>query len=203
MTEYTISCDTFHRLCGIIDHKDAELHPSWKTLRIDNGCAVVTDRKYMAIENIGGPSGIVHIIADPELVAQCEQEAKFSSRLTIVVNEMLKFAVAKTTFGYETKTNVFYADEIDQAWLRWRSIVMQCKEPATKPNGGMYWDSVKLTNLANSSPSAHVVFEQTIDVNRPALIRDVNDYNWLGVFNPYSSIMTYNNATLPTWMTEA
>lgn len=200
MTDFTIRCDTFARLSTILD---GEIEPLFNCIRLDNGQAVATNRMLMAIENIGGPSGIVHIIADPALIAQCVTEAKFDSRLTITVVEELKFATAKTTLGYIHPGNCSYWPEAVTPFDRWRDVVMQAKEPALASKGGMFWDAASMSRLASSSPSGRVVFEQNIDTSRPALIRDVTDYDWLGVFTPFSAKDNFVPATIPTWMTAA
>lgn len=202
MTDFSIPCETFLRLSKVLT-RNPDLQPSWNTLRYDNGCLVVSDRRFMAIEQIGSAAGIAHIIADEALLAQCEVEAKFNSRLAITVNEMLGFAVGKTSLGYVTPSNLLYTGEVDAGWTRWRDIVLQCQEPAKKPNGGMFWDIEGISRLAASSPSGLIVFEEVVDTNRPTLIRDIKDYQWLGVFHPNSSQDHYSAAALPSWMVPA
>jgi hypothetical protein len=201
MTEISLSCETFLRISGIIDDLPSDMHPSWSTLRFQDGCIIATDKSFMAIENFSSVQHApFHIIPDPALLAQCETESKFNSRMTIVVNEMLKFAVIKTSLGFQTTANVFYTGEIDPAWEKWKSLVMQCKTPAEKVNGAMFWALHGISRLAASSPSGLIVFEEMIDTNRPTLIRDVKDYHWLGVFHPTSMQDHYSPATLPSWI---
>ena len=173
----------------------------FRAIRLDNGQAVATDRSFMAIENIGGPSGVVHILPDPKLIAQCKTESVFDSKLTITVNEMLKFAVAKTTLGYVHPGNCSIWADGENDFDRWRSVVMESAAPAMKSSGGMFWVAESIAKLAASSPSGRLVFEENIDVSRPTLVRDVLDYDWLGVFSPHSIKDLYKPATLPTWMT--
>lgn len=204
MTEISLPCETFLRMSKVIEDLPSDMHPSWSTLRFEDGCVVVTDKSFMAIENfISAKFPAFHIIPDPALLAQCETEAKFNSRMTIVVNEVLKFAVIKTSLGFQTTGNVLFTGEIDPSWAKWRSVALQCKQPAEKVNGGMFWTCDGIQRLAASSPSGLVVFEEIIDVNRPTLIRDVKDYHWIGVFHPASMQDHYSPATLPSWMTEA
>jgi len=205
MVDFVIPCDTFARLTNVLADFPPGNEQGWfNSVRIDNGQAVASNRHVMAIENIGGPSGVVHIAPDPVLIAQCRTEAKFSSKLTITVNETLRFAVAKTTLGYIHPGNcALWLDVPNDDYNRWRSIVMQCKERVKKSRGGMFWRADDIARLASSSPSGRLVFEETIDAQtRPTLIRDTNDYEWLGVFNPFGDGGEHHNpATLPSWMT--
>jgi hypothetical protein len=178
-----------------------DIDPVFNSIRIDNGQVVATNRSLMAIENVYGmPPGIIHVVCDPMLVAQCVTESKFDSRLTITVTEALKFAVAKTTLGYIHPGNCCYWPDGVTPFDRWREVVMQSKEPAAISNGGMFWESAAIARLAATSPSGRVVFEEHIDTSRPSLIRDVMDYDWLGVFSPFSRNDNYVAASMPTWM---
>jgi hypothetical protein len=199
MTDFTISCDTLVRLSTVSDPNNDD--PAFRCLRIDNGCAVATNRSFMAIEHVGGPAGVIHIILDAALINQCRTEAKFDSKLTITVNEMLKFAVAKTTLGYVHPGNCVYWSDTPTDFDRWRAVTMDAGTTRPKSNGGMFWLADKVAALAASSPSGSVVFAEIIDTAFPTLIRDVTDGHWLGVFNPNSFKNSYKAATLPTWMT--
>lgn len=201
MSEFSMPCDTFHRLSKVIADIPSDFHPSWRTLRVENGCLIATDKSFMAIENFSSTQhGPFHIIADPALIAQCEMESKYNGRITFVVNEMLKFAVAKTTFGFSTTTNILYAGDVDPAWPRWKELALACKEPASKINGPMFMALDGIGRLIASSPSGLVVFEEMIDINRPTIIRDVKDAFWLGVFAPNSRQESYAAATVPAWL---
>lgn len=196
MAEFSIPCETFLRLSKVAGDE-----ASWHTLRYDNGCLVATDRRFMAIEQVASAPGVYHLVLDEALLRQCEIEKDFNSRIAFTVNEMLGFAVGKTSLGYVTTANIAHSGPVHADWSRWREIVMQCATPAAKPNGGMFWDMDGLARLAASSPSGLVVFEEVIDTNRPTLVRDVKDYQWLGVFHPNSAADHYSPASLPTWMT--
>ncbi len=198
MTEFTISCDAFVRLSKVLHNFADDVDPVFKTIRFDSGQAVATNRSFMAIENIGGHSGIAHVIVDPALLAQATTEIAFGSKMTIIVNEPLQFTIAKTTLGY-TSGNIGYfpgATDFD----RWRSIVEQARVPATTAYGGMFWDASQVAMLAASSPSGMIVFEELINCARPTLMRDTQDYNWLGVFNPFQVQHSYSPATIPNWI---
>lgn len=202
MTDYVIPCDTFVRLTNVLHDFHENANEWFHTVRIDNGKAVASNRIVIAIENIGGPAGVIHIIADPVLIQQCRTEAQFSSRLTITVNEALRYAVAKTTLGYVHPGNCCMwsggLNDLDG----WREIAMRAAEPVAGSVGALFWDADQIARLAASSPSGRVVFEQFIDASgaRPTILRDVKDYDWLGVYKPSCRDETYSPATMPTWM---
>lgn len=203
MAEFIISCDTFARLshmCGREDEKDCD--EFFRSIRIDNGVAVATNRKIMAIENIGGPSGVVHLKPDPALIVQCKAEAGYGGKLTVLVNDQLKFAIAKTTFGFTSGNIGVFSDQPTRFDI-WRTLIEQVKTPITASRGGMFWNVDMVTRLAASSPSGDLFFEEFIDVSghRPCIITDKNDYNWCALLNPHieSGNMSVP-AALPSWL---
>jgi hypothetical protein len=202
MTDFIIPCDTFGRIASVIENFPPDGDPNFKYVRIEDGFALASDRKFMAIEKIVGGAGIIHIVSDPTLIAQCRTEAKFSSVLTITVNEALRFVVAKTTLGYVHSANIGYWPVGKTDLDRWREVVDMTKTPVKKGKGGMFWDCAAIARLAAASPSGRVIFEENIDNQRPTIMRDVHDYNWVGIFNPYSNqeAGTLTPATLPSWI---
>ena len=200
MTEYVVPCDTIARLSHIFDNFPIDVPASFKTFRIDGGQVVATDRSVMAIDNIGRNTGLFHMIPDPQLIEQCREEAKYQGVVTITVNEALQFATAKTTFGFNAAGNVGYWLPVDPQYNRWREVVMLAKDRSKKSQGAMFWSADQIAKLSRSSPSGCVVFEENINSERPTIMRDVTEYDWLGVFQPYSKEHHYQAATLPTWM---
>jgi hypothetical protein len=199
MTDYTIKCDTIARLSNVIG--DETVNEWFRTIRIDNGVAVASDRKLMVAENIGGPAGIIHLICTPNLIAQCKYEAQFNGVLTITVIEELKFATAKTTYGYVEPNNCcLWSAERSADFDRWRELANSVREPATQPNGAMHWNTAYIHRLSEASPSGCIIFEEIIDLSRYALVRDIHDPNWFGLFNGYLASEEGVPATLPGWM---
>ncbi len=201
MTDYVIPCDTLARLSKVAEERSATDVNEWfKTLRIDNGVAVATNSKFMAVERINGPAGIIHILLDPALVAQCEAEAAYHSTLTITAIPEMQLATAKTTLGYVYPGNcVMWSSDSPRTFDNWREIIDRVREPAAVPNGGMAWGAVGVARLAASSPSKRVVFEEVIDVSRPVIIRDTHDDNWFGIFQPWLQDQELQPAMLPGW----
>jgi len=206
MTDFTIPCDTIARLSRILTVESTEPTIWFRSIRIDHGIALATNRVVMAVEKINSDTndGVIHIIADQALITQCASEAPFKSMLTITVNELLQYAVAKTTLGYVHPGNCVVWSNEPNDFDRWRSIIDLTREPAIKPSGGMYWSAENIANLAAASPSGRLVFEEIIDCTgaRPTIVRDVNDYEWFGIFQPFTrGDGSYSPATLPSWMT--
>lgn len=200
MATFTVPCETIVRFANVLQKFPEDVHESFRTLRFEDNLLIATNRSYMAVEEIGGGnSGIFHLILNDELLAQCKNEAAFSGRLTVTVTEVLGHAVGKTTYGYVTPGNIGYFGALSPDWVRWREIVAEVAQPAANPNGGMFWNVAGLQALAASSPSGEVVFEAVINTMRPALIRDVKDPNWIGLFKPHNAERVYQPATLPAW----
>lgn len=198
MTDFIVPCETIVRLANVLKVMPHFANDWFRTIRIDNGCAVASNRVVMAVERLDKPvDGICHIIADAALLAQCAVEAPFKSDLTITVIDELKFATAKTTLGYVHPTNVCLWSDQPNDYARWRSIIPT--ERAKKSLGGMFWETSSIVNLAAASPSGRLVFEEHIDTTRPTIVRDINDYGWFGVFNPFTDNERLDPATLPNW----
>lgn len=200
MSEFQMPCDTLYRIANAIPSPSPSLQPSWNTLRIDGDCVVASDRTFLVAEKFGiGGEGIFHIVPDPAMIAQCKIEAQHGGRITFTVNEMLGFAIAKTTFGWQTNTNLLYTGVVDEDWQKWRDIIKKAT-PADASRGAMYWNTDTITRIAESSPSGGVVFEENIDTSRPVLIRDITDYNWIGCFHPLPGASQQVGATIPSWI---
>lgn len=200
MADFTIPCETVVRLSHILSIVAADAEPHFHTIRIEDGLAIVTNKKVMVVEKIGGPDGVVHLIVSPELLAQCVTETAFASSLTIVTVDALKFATAKTTLGYIHPGNCALWRDGPVEFDRWREIVARLQTRPTAPNGGMMWYPNNIAAVGNASPSGTVIFEEIIDINASVIVRDLHDPNWFGVFNPYSTDdVPYSPATLPGW----
>lgn len=198
--EITIPCETIVRLQSLIASLPASFDPVWSTIRFDNGQAVVSDRCFMAIENIKAFEGVGHIIVSPEFLAQCVTEAQFNGDALIVINEALSYAVAKTTFGWQSD-NLFFAG-VGTDFDKWRAIVKDAAADREKSSGGMFWNAREVAALAETSPSGRIVFAEFIDTAHPTLVRDVTDYDWLGVFMPRDKPggSTVRAAEITSWM---
>lgn len=195
--EYTIPCAVVARFANVLKIKPPEATEWSDTIRIENGFAIASNRRILAVENIGGSQGIIHLIADPVLVAQCANEATFDSMLHITAEPALKHAVCVTTMGYKHPRNCVLWSNSENYLDGWRGV-LPIEQPK-KPNGGMFWHGEMIADLARSSPSGRVIFAEIIDVTKPTVIRDTIDPDWFGVFLP-DQAQKYDAARLPEWV---
>lgn len=200
MTEFVIPCETVARMSHILANVPEHREPHFNTILIENGVAMVTDGVVMAVELIGGNAGSAHVMFDDALKAQCKTEAPFGGKVVITVNEMLQFATAKTTFGYVHPANVvLFSPNVSPA-RRWREIVDKVRYPAPVAKGGMCWKTDVIARIGMASPSGKIVFEERIDLERPVLVRDLDDPNWFGMFQPFvEENISFEPALLPGW----
>lgn len=199
MSEYVIACETFARLSNVLKLLAPEADEWTNSIRLEGKFAVATNRRYMAVEMIGGdnPAEAIHVIADEKLIEQCRTESAFHSKLHIVPNAMLKFASAKTTLGYQYPGNaVIYSDTINKI-DGWRAVVPS--EVAKKTNGAMALDLPWLSALVESAPSKKIVFQEYIDWTKVVVVRDFIDPNWFAVFHVRTADDLHDPAVVPGW----
>lgn len=201
--QFSIAVETLVRLADLIAPIADQLEPEFRCIRLDNGQLVATDCRLMSIENVGPKfEGVAYIVPEPALIAQCRSEIAFGSNVTLSVTPAIAYASAKTSLGY-TSGNILYVHPGTSRFDRWREVVKQGATKGVALNqGGMFWDTEWIARLGKSSPSGKLVFPENIDITQPALIRDANDYDWLGCFNPAAlqGAPTPPPATLPEWM---
>lgn len=211
--QFKIPCSTFARLANAAIPQPNETRHHINCIRFENvngACyAIATNALIAAIEHLGNTEwqdyGIC-IARDPALIAQCESEASFDSELTIdvIINDIMKFASAKTTFGYTHPDNVlrYPPDGMDhRPWNDFRSLVPD--EMPSKSAGFLFMDTEQITNLGKASPSGRLVFPKFIDSSKPVLVRDAVDPAWLGLFLPRDNGGSQDKlkpATRPEWI---
>lgn len=207
--DFIIPCETFARLANLVkDFGANEPRQYLKSVYIEhidgNAFAVATNSKIAAIEFLGKVAfgnGSVNVVADPALIQQCKTEAPFNSALTVSVNEVLKFATAKTALGYSYPGNAALITERTEFhdWRNWTP-----DKPVAKSKGAMFWNTENIALLGSSSPSGRLLFPEFIDATKPVVIRDITDENWFGLFMPNrladGEVITYmEGAKLPEW----
>jgi hypothetical protein len=200
MMEFTIPCEVFARLSNVLRDQKPGGNEWTKSIRVEDGCLVATNRYYMAVEKLDGlPAGVTHIVADPALIEQCRIETAFHSKLHILVNSLLNFTTIKTTMGYVYPGNGGIVSNAVNDLDRWRGVFPT--ELPTAPNGGLFLDLAAFQNLLDSSPSKQIVLPEMIDANKPCIVRDVNTAFWIGVFYPRKgSNERVAGATIPSWL---
>jgi hypothetical protein len=202
MVDYVIPCETLTRLMSVATDKYG---PWFDSVRIDNGLAVASNSKFVVCERllVDVVPGVIHIRNDAALMAQCAQEAPWNSNLTITVLPEFGLASAKTTLGYLHTANPVIFDAERSKFDGWRQVFDRVREPAPEASGAMYWNTDTIVMLSRASPSGAVVFEERIDANRGALLRDSIDPNWCAILASYpegeDALVT--PATLPAWLT--
>lgn len=199
-----IPCDTIARLSHLLPRYTGEqTDPIFDTFRLDNGRVIVTDRTFMAVENVGGWEGVHHINLSDADIEQCRTESQWSAHLDVVPTPALQFTTAKTTLGYSPSGNIGVYPAGVTDFDKWHDVTAAlCVEPAAVARGAMVWRVNELTVLARTAPSGVVVFEQIVDVEtRPALVRDVNSADWCGFFwGRLNDGIHHPAASLPGWL---
>lgn len=198
MPTFDIPCDVYARLASITDTIYHDGGPFCKTLRVENGKVIATNRKVLAIERVDCDIGTAHILVDPNLVAQCRTEAQFDSILTVTIDHSMRFGTAKTTFGYNYPGNVGYWSDGPNELADWKNIVPQTLP--TVSDGAMLWDAKIIAALGLSSPTGGLVFPEFINASEPVLIRDVSDDRWCGIFLARPRDTVLGGATIPEWL---
>ena len=89
-------------------------------------------------------------------------------------------------------------NEAFETLSRWRNWFPS--EEATQPGKSMFIDVDGLQSLVSSSPSGNVVFPRIIDSEKPIIVRDCADSNWIGLFlaRPSNGLFL-DGATRPEW----
>lgn len=199
-----IPCETIVRFSNLLPSPNVDIDPIFRTIRLDNGKIIATDRRFMAIEQLPEKfEGVFHISLPDDLLEQCRTETQFSSKIDIIATPVLGHITAKTTLGWSPPGNigVFPAAVTDFDYWRNR-VVAPCLEPAAVSRGGMLWRLDDIVRLAACSPSGDVIFEEHIDCeSRPTVVRDIHSYDWCGFFLPRLHDGAYHAAaTLPGWL---
>lgn len=188
--QFIIPCETIVRLANVTKTIAARhVNDLAKCLRVEivgnDLLAITTNGQIAAFERFGdaitGMTGSVQINLDPALLNQCQTEIAFNGTVEIVVNDMLKFASAKTSLGYSFPGNVALWTPIN-ALDKWRDWAIQ--KPVVKSSGAMFMNTDDITNLGLSSPTGRIAFPEFIDGSKPVIVRDTTDAKWVGMFMP-------------------
>ncbi len=207
--EISVSCDTFVRLAKIaLSNVSDGKRDYLKSIFLEitekgDVLAIATNVKIAAIENIGRLTispGKMNVCVDETLVQQCETEIAFNSSVTFMNNPVLKFTSAKTSLGYNYVGNAgVYVDGKNEfeTWRNWFP-----DELPTEVNGGIFSNLENLALLASSAPTGSVIFQEIIDNKKPAIMQDVHDDNWLGLFMPRPDAQTRSPEpfAIPAWV---
>lgn len=195
MPEITISCEIIARMSHLLNRSD---DPWARSLRLDGNCAIATERNYMAVQRIkDSVDQPVHLLFDEVLIEQCKTEAALSGQLHLMIEPSLGIATAKTTFGYVHTVNLLHNPGGVNCLDQWRTVINPVRP--VNPVGSIMLDAAGLMMLLQTSPSGKIVFEETIDMSKPTILRDLIDPDWFGVFIPLDDKNPHDPATIPEW----
>lgn len=207
---FDIKCATFVRLASICNFFEPEttheMREQINTLRLEarNGkiVAICTNQRIAAIELIGtAPAGVnevAHVVLHKPIIDQCKVESFFDGMLTINTIPEIATAMAQTSSGWSYQGNACHWFD-ETALDDWREMAPD--KPITKSEGVMLWNLHLVQALFESSPSGKIIFPRHIDANKPVVLRDLNDPNWVGLFIPaaHGNKIQKQAAELPEW----
>lgn len=193
-----IPCETIVRLASLIPAPDMDIEPIFRSIRLENGKAIVTDRRYMAIENLNFPFiGTDHIEIFPELLARCVEGTKTAERITIICNPMIGY----TMVADDPAVNLHLKGDTTPYDCWYEKIVKPALVSANGDNGAMSCDAAGMARFAASAPSGEIVFESPIDRSRPMAVRDIHSYDWCGFVWPrLVGGVSHIPASVPKWL---
>lgn len=197
-----IPCETIQRIARIINVIPPDENREWlRSVFIerkrDHVWIGATNATFAAIQYMGvipGNDGIIAIKGEalpllPSRDAHC------------TINDMagLDWCMISTTDGFsyggDAAMRLPEGIETFKAWRDWIG------PEATATGRAMFINTDGLAALANSSPSGRVVFPRIIDAEKPVIIRDIADPDWLGIFvaRPSNGLF-FDGATRPNWV---
>lgn len=193
-----IPCETIVRLASLIPTPGMDIDPIFRSLRLENGKVIVTDRRFMAIENLNFSFiGTDHIEIPPLLLARCIEGTKTAERITIISNPMIGY----TMVADDPAVNLHVKGDTAPYDCWYEKIVKPALTSAVADNGAMSCDAVDFARFAATAPSGQIVFESPIDRNRPMVVRDIHSYDWCGFVYPRLAGGGFHQpATVPTWL---
>ncbi len=195
-----IPCDTIARLSRLLPSEPS--NDAMQAFRLDNGMVITTNRSFMAVEKVYDFEGVFYIRNDPALIEQCKLEAQWSSVIDFTPVAALQYTTAQTSMGWKCGDNLgLWPVGGTPLFDRWREIVSQVRTPINATQGPMVTDVTELANLAATSPSGKIAFEQFIDpINRPTVVRDIDSHDWVGFFHArITDGQSHNGASVPGW----
>lgn len=160
------------------------------------GYAIVTNQQIACVEFLGmmnESDKVFHIKLTEKLLRQLETEMFFDSTANIEVISEFAMGNFKTDYGY--KDDECFAWLFDTPLNNWR---LWLDNKALTSNTAMKWDLYHILSLFESS-SGKIAFAEIIDINKPLILRDVENPNWLGFFIP-TDFKNYEPARLPEWL---
>lgn len=193
-----IPCETIVRLASLIPTPDMDVETIFCSMRLENGKIIVTDKRFMAIENLNFPFiGTDHIEIPKALLARCVEGTKTAERITIISNPMIGY----TMVADDPAVNLHLKGDTAPYDCWYEKIVQPALTGAVADNGAMSCDATYMARFAATAPSGMIVFESPIDRSRPMAVRDVHSCDWCGFVYPrLADRVAYPAATVPKWL---
>lgn len=208
---FEIPVETYIRLSGVTNYIRESISDEERALircvRLEHKqgktFAIASNRKVAAIYFLGDTTeadGAAHLNIDVKLLAQCETEKAFNSKLSVIALPELGIVSLKSTLGYSVATAGFFAAETPLA--KWQTWVADEQPKASK--GAMGWHMDDMCALNAASPSGFINFPEFIDAEKPVLLRDNDFPNFIAMFmanrlTDKGTVYTPEPATLPGW----
>lgn len=195
-----IPCDTIARLSHLLGGADVEL--AMQCFRLDNGKVIVTNRKFMAVEEVDKFEGVFYIMAHQGMIEQCRTEAQFSSVIDFSPVPALQYTTAITSMGFKIAENIGYWPGGPVDFDKWRDMILKpCLDPLTESKAPMVFDVTLMHQLAQAAPTGRLVLEQYADPdNRATVVRDIDSPTWVGFFKAgMPDGRRPASATVPGW----
>lgn len=203
MSTYVLKADVLNRLFKICNFFDSAMTEDEKkvinTVRVEKRggqiIAVATNRKIAVAEYCGETDEkdeCIHLKITPTLLEQIRVAAKNDSITTIQTVPEIALSTLQTSCGLIASDICHWFDETPlNQWRTWFKESDQTK-------GFMEWDIFHIETLIESSTSENIIFPEIIDSNRPVILRDRYNDNWMGVFIP-SPTEGVKPAKIPDW----
>ena len=157
-----------------------------------------TNKNFACVQYLGEskePEDSCYINNIDSLKEVVNRESGIAGSLTFDTIPDLATGSVVDTLGQVYTDFIDWPDEsVLDNWYNWFEL-------STEQNGFLYFDMLDIETLWRVSPTGELVFPEVIDANKPVIVRDVNDNNWVGVFIPAKDSKTaLQPATLPEWL---
>jgi hypothetical protein len=194
----TIPCETIVRLASLIPTRDMDVEPIFCSMRLENGKIIVTDKRFMAVENLNFPFiGVDHIEIFPQLLARCRDGVRTSESINLICNPMIGYTMVDDT----PEVNLHLRGDTAPYDCWYDKIVRPALTGAVADNGAMACDAIHMARFAATAPSGQIVFESPIDRSRPMAVRDIHSHDWCGFVWPrLSDQLAHIPASVPKWL---
>lgn len=208
MTNFNVKCETllrFLNLCSFFE-------PSVETQTVEKLNAVYLENKdgmtfivatnsmVAAVERVGftqEPDGFAYFKNDETIKNKIKQGSL--EDLTVKIVTLPQFAMSTLTIGNGSdivNCCKWFDDSPFKNWRNW----FQDQDGDVK--GFMYWDVFHVESLMKASKSGCVIFPEKINAEKPIIIRDRYNPEWVGSFFPQPPVgqVIVNSAKKPEWL---